>query len=57
MTQDAIEKGSVGDSAEELGNRIGHLTRQMRESIRELGLDKSIVKLAEAIPNGRDRLG
>lgn len=57
MTQDAIEKGSVGDSAEELVNRIGHLTRQMRESIRELGLDKSIVKLAEAIPNGRDRLG
>jgi chemotaxis protein CheZ len=29
----------------------------MREGMRELGLDKSIAKVAEAIPNARDRLG
>ena len=45
------------DSAGQLINRIGHLTRQMHESIRELGLDKGIAKVAEAIPDARDRLG
>lgn len=57
MTQEALSKAVVGDSAEQLVNRIGHLTRQMREGMRELGLDKSIAKVAEAIPNARDRLG
>lgn len=46
----------TGDSAEQLVNRIGHLTRQMREGMRELGLDKSIARAAEAIPDARDRL-
>ncbi len=47
---------STGNSAEELVNRIGHLTRQMREGMRELGLDKGIARAAEAIPDARDRL-
>jgi chemotaxis protein CheZ len=47
---------AAGDSAEQLVNRIGHLTRQMREGMRELGLDKGIARAAEAIPNARDRL-
>ncbi len=47
----------VGDSAEQLVNRIGQLTRQMLESMRELGLDKGIAMAAEAIPDARDRLG
>lgn len=46
----------TGDSAEQLVNRIGHLTRQMREGMRELGLDKGIARAAEAIPDARDRL-
>jgi chemotaxis protein CheZ len=46
----------ASDSAEQLVNRIGHLTRQMREGMRELGLDKSIARAAEAIPDARDRL-
>lgn len=56
MTQEASSSVAVGDSAEQLVNRIGQLTRQMREGIRELGLDKSIARAAEAIPNARDRL-
>ena len=56
MTQDVLSKPLAGDSAEQLVNRIGHLTRQMHESMRELGLDKGIAKAAEAIPNARDRL-
>ncbi|WP_042589151.1 protein phosphatase CheZ, partial [Ralstonia solanacearum] len=36
--------------------RIGHLTRVLRESLRELGLDKGIERAASAIPDARDRL-
>lgn len=57
MATEALPSPVVGDSAEQLVNRIGHLTRQMREGMRELGLDKSIAKAAEAIPDARDRLG
>lgn len=44
------------DSAEQLLTRIGQLTRQMREGLRELGLDKGITRAAEAIPDARERL-
>ena len=57
MAQENAAGETVPDSAEQLINRIGQLTRQMRESIRELGLDKGIAKVAEAIPDARDRLG
>ncbi|SHF55693.1 chemotaxis phosphatase, CheZ [Modicisalibacter ilicicola DSM 19980] len=36
--------------------RIGQLTRMLRDSMKELGLDKEIEKAAEAIPDARDRL-
>ncbi len=52
---DETEKAGDSDS-QELINRIGHLTRQLREGLRELGLDKGIAKAAEAIPDARDRL-
>lgn len=57
MAQDNVFSEAVPDSAEQLVQRIGMLTRQMRESLRELGLDKGIARVAEAIPNGRERLG
>ena len=57
MAKENAAGETVPDSAEQLINRIGQLTRQMRESIRELGLDKGIAKVAEAIPDARDRLG
>ena len=57
MTQESVSGEPVPDSAEQLILRIGHLTRQMHESIRELGLDKGIAKAAEAIPDARNRLG
>jgi chemotaxis protein CheZ len=57
MAKENAAGETVPDSAEQLVNRIGQLTRQMRESIRELGLDKGIAKVAEAIPDARDRLG
>jgi chemotaxis protein CheZ len=36
--------------------RIGHLTRTLRDSMRELGLDKHVERAAEAVPDARDRL-
>ena len=47
---------AAGDNVEQLVNRIGQLTRTLRESMRELGLDKEIAKAAEAIPDAQDRL-
>ena len=47
---------AAADSAEQLLARIAQLTRQMREGLRELGLDKGIARAAEVIPDARDRL-
>ncbi|KMW75037.1 chemotaxis protein CheZ [Photorhabdus luminescens subsp. luminescens] len=40
----------------EIISRIGQLTRMLRDSLRELGLDKTIAQAAEAIPDARERL-
>jgi len=55
MATSAIDK-EPGNTAEELLGRIGQLTRQLREGLRELGLDKEVEKAAQAIPDARDRL-
>ncbi|MFJ1257286.1 protein phosphatase CheZ [Cupriavidus sp. CuC1] len=44
------------ESAEQLFQRIGALTRMLRDNMRELGLDKEIERAAQAIPDARDRL-
>lgn len=43
-------------SAADIIGRIGNLTRMLRDSLRELGLDQAIAEAAEAIPDARDRL-
>lgn len=52
--QRASAQSGVG--TDDLVQRIGHLTRMLRDSMRELGLDKEIERAAEAIPDARDRL-
>jgi chemotaxis protein CheZ len=47
---------SGDEAADRMLNRIGQLTRTLRESMRELGLDKQVEEAAEAIPDARDRL-
>lgn len=47
---------SANDSGKELFARIGHLTRLLRDSLTNLGLDQAIMDAAEAIPDARDRL-
>ena len=55
MSKNAFE-AEQGNTAEQLLGRIGQLTRQLREGLRELGLDKEVAKAAQAIPDARDRL-
>lgn len=55
MSKNAFD-AEQGNTAEELLSRIGQLTRQLREGLRELGLDKEVAKAAQAIPDARDRL-
>jgi chemotaxis protein CheZ len=37
-------------------NRLGHLARQLHDSLRELGYDRLLVNAAEALPDTRQRL-
>jgi len=43
-------------AAGDIISRIGQLTRMLRDSLKELGLDQAIAQAAEAIPDARDRL-
>ena len=58
MSAEAHSTSPGGHAAggEDLILRIGQLTRMLRDSMRELGLDKEIARAAEAIPDARDRL-
>lgn len=47
---------AVLDPSADLIHRIAALTRMLRESMRELGLDQAIKDAAHAIPDARDRL-
>ncbi|MEJ8799709.1 protein phosphatase CheZ [Trinickia caryophylli] len=44
------------DAADRILARIGQLTRTLRDSMRELGLDKHVERAAEVVPDARDRL-
>lgn len=46
----------VVEAPDELIHKIASLTRMLRESMRELGLDQAIKDAAYAIPDARDRL-
>lgn len=56
MDNDKHDSRPAEAYADELIGRIGHLTRALHESMRELGLDREVEKAAEAIPDARDRL-
>ncbi|EMN1412336.1 protein phosphatase CheZ [Enterobacter cloacae] len=44
------------DNAKEIFVRIGQLTRLLRDSMANLGLEQAIMEAADAFPNTRDRL-
>jgi chemotaxis protein CheZ len=57
-TQETLaEIEQEGDaSSDRILARIGQLTRTLRDSMRELGLDKQVEAAAEMVPDARDRL-
>ncbi len=52
--------GAAGDepahSCDKVFNRIGVMTRQLHDTLRELGYDRSLQEAAHAIPDARQRL-
>lgn len=48
------QQDADGDHA--VFNRLGHMTRQLHDALRELGLDASLQEAAQAIPDARQRL-
>jgi chemotaxis protein CheZ len=51
-----IEQENDASSGDRILARIGQLTRTLRDSMRELGLDKQVEAAAEMVPDARDRL-
>ena len=51
---DTLEGGDL--ASDRILARIGQLTRTLRDSMRELGIDKHVERAAEAVPDARDRL-
>ncbi|CAH2785091.1 MAG: Chemotaxis response - phosphatase CheZ [uncultured Caballeronia sp.] len=52
-----VDVKQEGDaSSDRILARIGQLTRTLRDSMRELGLDKQVETAAEMVPDARDRL-
>lgn len=56
-TKNQLLPGQETDNGEALFQRLGQVTRMLRESLRELGLQKEIERAAEAVPDARARLG
>lgn len=58
MTQQSSHSFQISspEAAEDLIIRIGNVTRMLRDGMRELGLDRAIEEVADAIPDARDRL-
>jgi chemotaxis protein CheZ len=46
----------LSEPARSMFSHIGQLTRKLHDTLRELGLDKSLEKAASEIPDARDRL-
>nr|WP_284504729.1 protein phosphatase CheZ [Caballeronia sp. INDeC2] len=52
----AVAESESDVSSDRILARIGQLTRTLRDSMRELGLDKQVEAAAQAVPDARDRL-
>ncbi len=52
----AAEGHPVPEGSERVFNQLGHLTRTLHDSLRELGYDKNLESMVSSIPDARDRL-
>jgi chemotaxis protein CheZ len=56
IANNPMDAAKATEEPVDLIHRIAQLTRMLRESMRELGLDQAIKDAAHAIPDARDRL-
>ncbi len=47
---------AASEGSEKVFNQLGHLTRTLHDSLRELGFDKNLESMVSSIPDARDRL-
>lgn len=52
----AISADDLPEPASSMFSKIGHLTRKLHDTLRELGYDKSLEEAAAVIPDARERL-
>lgn len=52
----AAASNTAGTEHEEMLARIGHITRALHDSLRELGLDRVLMQATQEIPDVRERL-
>lgn len=50
------KEAASGENKEELFQRLGQLTRMLRDNMRDLGLQKDVQEATETMPNARERL-
>ncbi|WP_373975878.1 protein phosphatase CheZ [Chitinibacter sp. SCUT-21] len=55
-SEEASGSSDLVEPAKSMFSHIGHLTRKLHDTLRELGLDKSLESAASSIPDARDRL-
>ncbi len=53
---DNMAQTEPADDFKNLFSRVGHLARLLRDSLADLGLDRTIIEAADAIPDARERL-
>lgn len=55
-TSSSAKDSAKSDTQEVVFNRLGHMARQLHDSLRELGVDKLLEDSARQIPDARQRL-
>ena len=57
VVQAAVPVSEMAEPAKSMFEQIGHMTRKLHDTLRELGFDKAVEKVvADTIPDARDRL-
>jgi chemotaxis protein CheZ len=54
--EESAASAAGSDRGQAIFTSLGHLTRQLHETLRDLGYDKSMERLATELPDARDRL-
>lgn len=54
--EEGVEEGAAAPGHDNVFQRLGQMTRQLHDTLRELGYDRALEEAAKAIPDARQRL-